>query len=299
MTTDNTPMVLDTVAQEVIREVQIGRLTNAKLDVIGKYAQQSVDSASAMNAQLDHNMDAMQQAMETCKTSIVATGGVIDDVNVLKIDAKAYEDTMRKNAEQLTSTKELFNKHKEENHAWISELMKAQDTQLDVVNRELEKTVALARETDKKYNELQLNKRLLELVGELASINESQNHFETTVSNVLNDIALSVTLIQQQGDDIVSKTNALISEQSAMSENVKNLYENVQQSAIPLHVAQSMRIDRGMKETEHIWAELTQLESGSKQVEVVTEVEQETIVEPQPTVKKSFFQRLKDAFKGE
>lgn len=298
MTTDNTPMVLDTVAQEVIREVQIGRLTNAKLDVIGKYAQQSVDSASAMNAQLDHNMDAMQQAMETCKTSIVATGGVIDDVNVLKIDAKAYEDTMRKNAEQLTSTKELFNKHKEENHAWISELMKAQDTQLDVVNRELEKTVALARETDKKYNELQLNKRLLELVGELASINESQNHFETTVSNVLNDIALSVTLIQQQGDDIVSKTNALISEQSAMSENVKNLYENVQQSAIPLHVAQSMRIDRGMKETEHIWAELTQLESGSKQVDVATE-EQETIVEPQPTVKKSFFQRLKDAFKGE
>ena len=249
MTTDNTPMVLDTVAQEVIREVQIGRLTNAKLDVIGKYAQQSVDSASAMNAQLDHNMDAMQQAMETCKTSIVAAGGVIDDVNVLKIDAKAYEDTMRKNAEQLTSTKELFNKHKEENHAWISELMKAQDTQLDVVNRELEKTVALARETDKKYNGLQLNKRLLELVGELASINESQNHFETTVSNVLNDIALSVTLIQQQGDDIVSKTNALISEQSAMSENVKNLYENVQQSAIPLHVAQSMRIDRGMKET--------------------------------------------------
>lgn len=299
MTTDNTPMVLDTVAQEVIREVQIGRLTNAKLDVIGKYAQQSVDSASAMNAQLDHNMDAMQQAMETCKTSIVATGGVIDDVNVLKIDAKAYEDTMRKNAEQLTSTKELFNKHKEENHAWISELMKAQDTQLDVVNRELEKTVALARETDKKYNELQLNKRLLELVGELASINESQNHFETTVSNVLNDIALSVTLIQQQGDDIVSKTNALISEQSAMSENVKNLYENVQQSAIPLHVAQSMRIDRGMKETEHIWAELTQLENGSRQVDVATEVEQETIVEPQPTVKKSFFQRLKDAFKGE
>lgn len=298
MTTDNTPMVLDTVAQEVIREVQIGRLTNAKLDVIGKYAQQSVDSASAMNAQLDHNMDAMQQAMETCKTSIVAAGGVIDDVNVLKIDAKAYEDTMRKNAEQLTSTKELFNKHKEENHAWISELMKAQDTQLDVVNRELEKTVALARETDKKYNGLQLNKRLLELVGELASINESQNHFETTVSNVLNDIALSVTLIQQQGDDIVSKTNALISEQSAMSENVKNLYENVQQSAIPLHVAQSMRIDRGMKETEHIWAELTQLESGSKQVDVATE-EQETIVEPQPTVKKSFFQRLKDAFKGE
>ena len=298
MTTDNTHMVLDTVAQEVIREVQIGRLTNAKLDVIGKYAQQSVDSASAMNAQLDHNMDAMQQAMETCKTSIVAAGGVIDDVNVLKIDAKAYEDTMRKNAEQLTSTKELFNKHKEENHAWISELMKAQDTQLDVVNRELEKTVALARETDKKYNGLQLNKRLLELVGELASINESQNHFETTVSNVLNDIALSVTLIQQQGDDIVSKTNALISEQSAMSENVKNLYENVQQSAIPLHVAQSMRIDRGMKETEHIWAELTQLESGSKQVDVATE-EQETIVEPQPTVKKSFFQRLKDAFKGE
>ena len=298
MTTDNTPMVLDTVAQEVIREVQIGRLTNAKLDVIGKYAQQSVDIASAMNAQLDHNMDAMQQAMETCKTSIVAAGGVIDDVNVLKIDAKAYEDTMRKNAEQLTSTKELFNKHKEENHAWISELMKAQDTQLDVVNRELEKTVALARETDKKYNGLQLNKRLLELVGELASINESQNHFETTVSNVLNDIALSVTLIQQQGDDIVSKTNALISEQSAMSENVKNLYENVQQSAIPLHVAQSMRIDRGMKETEHIWAELTQLESGSKQVDVATE-EQETIVEPQPTVKKSFFQRLKDAFKGE
>lgn len=298
MTTDNTPMVLDTVAQEVIREVQIGRLTNAKLDVIGKYAQQSVDSASAMNAQLDHNMDAMQQAMETCKTSIVAAGGVIDDVNVLKIDAKAYEDTMRKNAEQLTSTKELFNKHKEENHAWISELMKAQDTQLDVVNRELEKTVALARETDKKYDGLQLNKRLLELVGELASINESQNHFETTVSNVLNDIALSVTLIQQQGDDIVSKTNALISEQSAMSENVKNLYENVQQSAIPLHVAQSMRIDRGMKETEHIWAELTQLESGSKQVDVATE-EQETIVEPQPTVKKSFFQRLKDAFKGE
>ena len=298
MTTDNTPMLLDTVAQEVIREVQIGRLTNAKLDVIGKYAQQSVDSASAMNAQLDHNMDAMQQAMETCKTSIVAAGGVIDDVNVLKIDAKAYEDTMRKNAEQLTSTKELFNKHKEENHAWISELMKAQDTQLDVVNRELEKTVALARETDKKYNGLQLNKRLLELVGELASINESQNHFETTVSNVLNDIALSVTLIQQQGDDIVSKTNALISEQSEMSENVKNLYENVQQSAIPLHVAQSMRIDRGMKETEHIWAELTQLESGSKQVDVATE-EQETIVEPQPTVKKSFFQRLKDAFKGE
>ena len=284
--TDNTSMVLDTVAQEIIREVQIGRLTNAKLDVIGKYAQQSVDSANTMNEQLTANMDAMQHAMETCKTSIVATGGVIDDVNVLKIDAKSYESVMKTNAEQLATTKDLFNKH-------------AQDTQLEVVNRELEKTVALARETDKKYNELQLNKRLLELVGELASITESQNQFETTVTNVLNDIALSVTLIQQRGDDIAAKTNALISEQSTMAENVKNLYENVQQTAIPLHVAQSMRIDRGMKETEHIWAELTQLETGSKQTDEPSTIEQEPIVEVQPTVKKSFFQRLKDAFKGE
>lgn len=297
--TDNTSMVLDTVAQEIIREVQIGRLTNAKLDVIGKYAQQSVDSANTMNEQLVSNMDAMQHAMETCKTSIVATGGVIDDVNVLKIDAKSYESVMKTNAEQLATTKDLFNKHAQENQSWISELMKAQDTQLEVVNRELEKTVALARETDKKYNELQLNKRLLELVGELASITESQNQFETTVTNVLNDIALSVTLIQQQGDDIVTKTNALISEQSTMAENVKNLYENVQQTAIPLHVAQSMRIDRGMKETEHIWAELTQLETGSKQTDEPSTIEQEPIVEVQPTVKKSFFQRLKDAFKGE
>lgn len=297
--TDNTSMVLDTVAQEIIREVQIGRLTNAKLDVIGKYAQQSVDSANTMNEQLVSNMDAMQRAMETCKTSIVATGGVIDDVNVLKIDAKSYESVMKTNAEQLATTKDLFNKHAQENQSWISELMKAQDTQLEVVNRELEKTVALARETDKKYNELQLNKRLLELVGELASITESQNQFETTVTNVLNDIALSVTLIQQQGDDIVAKTNALISEQSTMAENVKNLYENVQQTAIPLHVAQSMRIDRGMKETEHIWAELTQLETGSKQTDEPSTIEQEPIVEVQPTVKKSFFQRLKDAFKGE
>lgn len=297
--TDNTSMVLDTVAQEIIREVQIGRLTNAKLDVIGKYAQQSVDSANTMNEQLTANMGAMQHAMETCKTSIVATGGVIDDVNVLKIDAKSYENVMKTNAEQLATTKDLFNKHAQENQSWISELMKAQDTQLEVVNRELEKTVALARETDKKYNELQLNKRLLELVGELASITESQNQFETTVTNVLNDIALSVTLIQQQGDDIVAKTNALISEQSTMAENVKNLYENVQQTAIPLHVAQSMRIDRGMKETEHIWAELTQLETGSKQTDEPSTIEQEPIVEVQPTVKKSFFQRLKDAFKGE
>lgn len=297
--TDNTSMVLDTVAQEIIREVQIGRLTNAKLDVIGKYAQQSVDSANTMNEQLTANMDAMQHAMETCKTSIVATGGVIDDVNVLKVDAKSYESVMKTNAEQLATTKDLFNKHAQENQSWISELMKAQDTQLEVVNRELEKTVALARETDKKYNELQLNKRLLELVGELASITESQNQFETTVTNVLNDIALSVTLIQQQGDDIVAKTNALISEQSTMAENVKNLYENVQQTAIPLHVAQSMRIDRGMKETEHIWAELTQLETGSKQIDEPSTIEQEPIVEVQPTVKKSFFQRLKDAFKGE
>lgn len=297
--TDNTSMVLDTVAQEIIREVQIGRLTNAKLDVIGKYAQQSVDSANTMNEQLTANMDDMQHAMETCKTSIVATGGVIDDVNVLKIDAKSYENVMKTNAEQLATTKDLFNKHAQENQSWISELMKAQDTQLEVVNRELEKTVALARETDKKYNELQLNKRLLELVGELASITESQNQFETTVTNVLNDIALSVTLIQQQGDDIVTKTNALISEQSTMAENVKNLYENVQQTAIPLHVAQSMRIDRGMKETEHIWAELTQLETGSKQTDEPSTIEQEPIVEVQPTVKKSFFQRLKDAFKGE
>ena len=297
--TDNTPMVLDTVAQEIIREVQIGRLTNAKLDVIGKYAQQSVDSANTMNEQLTANMDAMQHAMETCKTSIVATGGVIDDVNVLKIDAKSYENVMKTNAEQLATTKDLFNKHAQENQSWISELMKAQDTQLEVVNRELEKTVALARETDKKYNELQLNKRLLELVGELASITESQNQFETTVTNVLNDIALSVTLIQQQGDDIVAKTNALISEQSTMAENAKNLYENVQQTAIPLHVAQSMRIDRGMKETEHIWAELTQLETGSKQIDEPSTIEQEPIVEVQSTAKKSFFQRLKDAFKGE
>lgn len=297
--TDNTSMVLDTVAQEIIREVQIGRLTNAKLDVIGKYAQQSVDSANTMNDQLTANMDAMNRAMETCKTSIVATGGVIDDVNVLKIDAKSYENVMKTNAEQLATTKDLFNKHAQENQSWISELMKAQDTQLEVVNRELEKTVALARETDKKYNELQLNKRLLELVGELASITESQNQFETTVTTVLNDIALSVTLIQQQGDDIVAKTNALISEQSTMAENVKNLYENVQQTAIPLHVAQSMRIDRGMKETEHIWAELTQLETGSKQTDEPSTIEQEPIVEVQPTVKKSFFQRLKDAFKGE
>lgn len=297
--TDNTPMVLDTVAQEIIREVQIGRLTNAKLDVIGKYAQQSVDSANTMNGQLTANMDAMKRAMETCKTSIVATGGVIDDVNVLKIDAKSYENIMKTNAEQLATTKDLFNKHAQENQSWISELMKAQDTQLEVVNRELEKTVALARETDKKYNELQLNKRLLELVGELASITESQNQFETTVTNVLNDVALSVTLIQQQGDDIVAKTNALISEQSTMAENVKNLYENVQQTAIPLHVAQSMRIDRGMKETEHIWAELTQLETGSKQIDEPSTIEQEPIVEVQSTAKKSFFQRLKDAFKGE
>ena len=297
--TDNTPMVLDTVAQEIIREVQIGRLTNAKLDVIGKYAQQSVDSANTMNEQLTANMGAMQHAMETCKTSIVATGGVIDDVNVLKIDAKSYENVMKTNAEQLATTKDLFNKHAQENQSWISELMKAQDTQLEVVNRELEKTVALARETDKKYNELQLNKRLLELVGELASITESQNQFETTVTNVLNDIALSVTLIQQQGDDIVAKTNALISEQSTMAENVKNLYENVQQTAIPLHVAQSRRIDRGMKETEHIWAELTQLETGSKQIDEPSTIEQEPIVEVQSTAKKSFFQRLKDAFKGE
>ena len=289
--TDNTSMVLDTVAQEIIREVQIGRLTNAKLDVIGKYAQQFVDSANTMSEQLVSNMDAMQRAMETCKTSIVATGGVID--------AKSYESVMKTNAEQLATTKDLFNKHAQENQSWISELMKAQDTQLEVVNRELEKTVALARETDKKYNELQLNKRLLELVGELASITESQNQFETTVTNVLNDIALSVTLIQQQGDDIVAKTNALISEQSTMAENVKNLYENVQQTAIPLHVAQSMRIDRGMKETEHIWAELTQLETGSKQTDEPSTIEQEPIVEVQPTVKKSFFQRLKDAFKGE
>lgn len=297
--TDNTSMVLDTVAQEIIREVQIGRLTNAKLDVIGKYAHQSVDSANTMNGQLTANMDAMKRALETCKTSIVATGGVIDDVNVLKIDAKSYENVMKTNAEQLATTKDLFNKHAQENQSWISELMKAQDTQLEVVNRELEKTVALARETDEKYNELQLNKRLLELVGELASITESQNQFETTVTNVLNDVALSVTLIQQQGDDIVSKTNALISEQSTMAENVKNLYENVQQTAIPLHVAQSMRIDRGMKETEHIWAELTQLETGSKQTDEPSTIEQEPIVEVQPTVKKSFFQRLKDAFKGE
>ena len=297
--TDNTSMVLDTVAQEIIREVQIGRLTNAKLDVIGKYAQQSVDSANAMNDQLTANMDAMKQAMETCKTSIVATGGVIDDVNVLKIDAKSYENVMKTNAEQLATTKDLFNKHAQENQSWISELMKAQDTQLEVVNRELEKTVALARETDKKYNELQLNKRLLELVGELASITESQNQFETTVANILNDIALSVTLIQQRGDDIVAKTNALISEQSAMAEDVKNLYENVQQTAIPMHVAQSMRIERGMKETEHIWAELTQLETGSKQTDEPSTIEQEPLVEVQPTVKKSFFQRLKDAFKGE
>lgn len=298
--TDNTSMVLDTVAQEIIREVQIGRLTNAKLDVIGKYAQQSVDSANTMNDQLTANMDAMKQAMETCKTSIVATGGVIDDVNVLKIDAKSYENVMKTNAEQLATTKDLFNKHAQENQSWISELMKAQDTQLEVVNRELEKTVAIARETDKKYNELQLNKRLLELVGELASITESQNQFETTVTNVLNDIALSVTLIQQQGDDIVAKTNALISEQSAMAEDVKNLYENVQQTAIPMHVAQSMRIEKGMKETEHIWAELTQLESGKLEPEVETIVEEQaTVVEPQPVVKKTFFQRLKDAFKGE
>ena len=297
--TDNTSMVLDTVAQEIIREVQIGRLTNAKLDVIGKYAQQSVDSANTMNEQLTANMDAMQHAMETCKTSIVATGGVIDDVNVLKIDAKSYESVMKTNAEQLATTKDLFNKHAQENQSWISELMRAQDTQLEVVNRELEKTVALARETDKKYNELQLNKRLLELVGELASITESQNQFETTVTNVLNDIALSVTLIQQQGDDIVTKTNALISEQSTMAENVKDLYENVQQTAIPLHVAQSMRIDRGMKETEHIWAELTQLETGSKQIDEPSTIEQEPIVEVESTAKKSFFQRLKDAFKGE
>lgn len=297
--TDNTSMVLDTVAQEIIREVQIGRLTNAKLDVIGKYAQQSVDSANTMNEQLVSNMDAMQHAMETCKTSIVATGGVIDDVNVLKIDAKSYENVMKTNAEQLTTTKDLFNKHAQENHTWISELMKAQDTQLEVVNRELEKTVALARETDKKYNELQLNKRLLELVGELASITESQNQFETTVTNVLNDIALSVTLIQQQGDDIVSKTNALISEQTIMSDDVKKLYENVQQSAIPLHVAQSMRIDRGMKETEHIWAELTQIENSTTESEITPVVEDVAVVTPKPVEKKSFFQRLKDAFRGE
>lgn len=297
MTELNSTVVLDTIAKEIIREVQVGRLTNAKLDVIGKYTQQLVDGSDVMSEQLSQNMGTINHAMETCKTSIVATGDVIDRMDSLKLDVDTYDNTIRENSQKVVEIKEGFNEVTEGSHVWMTELMNAQDTQLELINAELEKSVTIAREMSAKYDELQLNKRLLELVGELESITESQNQFEQSVQETLREVALSVTLIQQQGEDIVAKTKELTEEQVVTAGEVQKLYNNIQQSAIPMHVAQSMRIEDGMRETEHIWAELAPIDGIESEVSEHP-VEQHAS-EDVASEGKTFFQRLKDAFKGE
>ena len=295
MTEFNSTAILDNIAKDIIREVQVGRLTNAKLDVIGKYTQQLVDDSDVMSEQVSQNMGAINHAMETCKTSIVSTGEVIDQMNSLKLDVDAYDNVIRDNATQIEDIKESYTVVAEEGRTWVVDLTSAQDTQLELINDKLEESVSIARETSEKYDDLQLNKRLLELIGELESITQTQNQFEQSVQETLREVAISVTLVQQQGADIIAKTKELTKEQYVTSDNVQQLYERIQQSAIPMHVAQSKRIEDEMRETEHIWAEL--VPADVVEVEPSKSDELEVVVPAVP--EKTFFQKLKDAFKGE
>ena len=297
--TDTLLTQLETVAQEVIRDVQIGRLTNAKLDVIGKYSQDAVAKTEDASKTLAEHTTRVDEAMGTCKDSVVAISGALSGIDTLKSDAKQYEELLRKNALQLSDTKTVFTTTASDNKKWIDELWSAQDSQLALVHTEMTKSLDGAKATGKSFEEVQLTKRLAEMEGELETILRKQDEFERVVNDTLNQVTLSVTLIQQHGESIAERTKSLVDEQAETTKAVNELYERVQASAIPLHVAQSTRIDKGMAETEHTWFELVNI---GETVDTNDSVEQpQTEIEEQAPVveKKSFFQRLKAAFKGE
>lgn len=297
--TDTLLTQLETVAQEVIRDVQIGRLTNAKLDVIGKYSQDAVAKTEDASKTLAEHTTRVNEAMDTCKDSVVAISGALSGIDTLKSDAKQYEELLRKNALQLSDTKTMFTTTASDNKKWIDELWSAQDSQLALVHTEMTKSLDVAKATGKSFEEVQLTKRLAEMEGELETILRKQDEFERVVNDTLNQVTLSVTLIQQHGESIAERTKSLVDEQAETTKAVNELYERVQASAIPLHVAQSTRIDKGMAETEHTWFELVNI---GETVDTNDSVEQpQTEIEDQAPVveKKSFFQRLKAAFKGE
>ena len=297
--TDTLLTQLETVAQEVIRDVQIGRLTNAKLDVIGKYSQEAVTKTEDASKALVEHTTRVEDAMTTCKESVVAISGALNGIDALKRDAKQYEESLRKNALQLSDTKTVFTTTASDNKKWIDELWGAQDSQLALVRTEMTKSLDVAKATGKSFEEVQLAKRLVEMEGELDTIQRSQDEFERIVNDTLNQVTLSVTLIQQHGESIEEQTKALVEEQTQTTKAVNALYERVQASSIPLHVAQSTRIDKGMAETEHTWFELVNIGETTNTETVVEEVQTEIEEQAPITEKKSFFQRLKAAFKGE
>lgn len=297
--TDTLLTQLETVAQEVIRDVQIGRLTNAKLDVIGKYSQEAVTKTEDASKALAEHTARVDDAMTTCKESVVAISGALNGIDALKSDAKQYEESLRKNALQLGDTKTVFTTTASDNKKWIDELWGAQDSQLALVRTEMTKSLDVAKATGKSFEEVQLAKRLVEMEGELDAIQRSQDEFERVVNDTLNQVTLSVTLIQQHGETIAENTKAIVEEQAQTTKAVNELYERVQASSIPLHVAQSTRIDKGMTETEHTWFELVNI-GETANTETIVEQSQTKIEEQAPAIeKKSFFQRLKAAFKGE
>lgn len=297
--TDTLLTQLETVAQEVIRDVQIGRLTNAKLDVIGKYSQEAVTKTEDASKALVEHTTRVEDAMTTCKESVVAISGALNGIDALKRDAKQYEESLRKNALQLSDTKTVFTTTASDNKKWIDELWGAQDSQLALVRTEMTKSLDVAKATGKSFEEVQLAKRLVEMEGELDAIQRSQDEFERIVNDTLNQVTLSVTLIQQHGESIEEQTKELVEEQTQTTKAVNALYERVQASSIPLHVAQSTRIDKGMAETEHTWFELVNIGETTNTETVVEEVQTEIEEQAPITEKKSFFQRLKAAFKGE
>ena len=297
--TDTLLTQLETVAQEVIRDVQIGRLTNAKLDVIGKYSQEAVTKTEDASKALVEHTTRVEDAMTTCKESVVVISGALNGIDALKRDAKQYEESLRKNALQLSDTKTVFTTTASDNKKWIDELWGAQDSQLALVRTEMTKSLDVAKATGKSFEEVQLAKRLVEMEGELDAIQRSQDEFERIVNDTLNQVTLSVTLIQQHGESIEEQTKALVEEQTQTTKAVNALYERVQASSIPLHVAQSTRIDKGMAETEHTWFELVNIGETTNTETVVEEVQTEIEEQAPITEKKSFFQRLKAAFKGE
>ena len=297
--TDTLLTQLETVAQEVIRDVQIGRLTNAKLDVIGKYSQDAVAKTEDASKTLAEHTTRVDEAMGTCKDSVVAISGALSGIDTLKRDAKQYEELLRKNALQLSDTKTVFTTTASDNKKWIDELWSAQDSQLALVHTEMTKSLDVAKATGKSFEEVQLTKRLAEMEGELETILRKQDEFERVVNDTLNQVTLSVTLIQQHGESIAERTKSLVDEQAETTKAVNELYERVQASSIPLHVAQSTHIDKGMAETEHTWFELVNIGEATNTEAIVEEVQTE-IEEQAPIIeKKSFFQRLKAAFKGE
>lgn len=297
--TDTLLTQLETVAQEVIRDVQIGRLTNAKLDVIGKYSQDAVAKTEDASKTLAEHTNRVDEAMDTCKDSVVAISSALSGIDTLKSDAKQYEELLRKNALQLSDTKTVFTTTASDNKKWIDELWSAQDSQLALVHTEMTKSLDVAKATGKSFEEVQLTKRLAEMEGELETILRKQDEFEHAVNDTLNQVTLSVTLIQQHGESIAERTKSLVDEQAETTKAVNELYERVQASAIPLHVAQSTRIDKGMAETEHTWFELVNIGETVSTNDIVEQPQTE-IEEQAPVIeKKSFFQRLKAAFKGE